>query len=192
MAQPVRESLFNSFFIHLDKRCFWKRVLSSAVISSSGNTGGRGSKGNPGRWRVGDSGAHADSELGVSGRGWGPAWLFWVVVTGTRAWRLWLWAPACPEVLGFGFCFSLVFWTLFSLCSSVDACDLWWLFKGLCYHGAALVLPRRTHSRPLPMLCPRCQFLRAVSMPETHPLVWFLFFFFCGLFNKITNICIKL
>lgn len=157
------------------------------MISSSGSTGGRGSKGNPGRPREGDSGARSagpDSEqpgLGVGGQGCADG-------NGTRWLRTW--APAClPRAMGAGLRFSLLFWPVFPLCSSIGGCVPGWLFPGLCSLQAA-----RRQFTDIPARFPRCAL--TVSSPGQltclkHTLFMSLIGFFC-LFNNISNICIKL
>lgn len=59
-------------------------------------------------------------------------------------------------------------------------------FKG----SAATGQPWALVYRLVPRLCPHGQFLGALYMPETHPCLCLAWLF--GLFNNITNICIKL
>ena len=77
-----------------------ERVLSSAMISSSGSTRGRASKGNPGRRHAGDSGPAllTVSSRGCESVGGGRA-------EGNEAWRLRPGAPAHPgePAAGLGF-----------------------------------------------------------------------------------------
>lgn len=80
-----------------------ERVLSSAMISLSGSTRGKESKGNLGRRHVGDSGP---APLTVSSRGCES--VGGGRVEGNEAWRLQPGAPACPGVPAAGLGFSLL------------------------------------------------------------------------------------
>lgn len=170
-----------SFFIHLDKRCFWKRGfcqvpwshrLATLVGEDPRETQGVDVWEAQGPWLT------VSLELvGGGGDLRGSCRLCW---WGMRTWRCRLWAPAYPEVPGAYFCFSLAFWAVFSP-----------LFFHRCLWPvvAALDLPRFTG---IPSQFPCCVLdvssWGQLACQNTHPLLGVLL----GFLKNIANICVKL